>query len=283
MVSNAAGVFDRRPTPFQIADLPSAIVEIAIGWGHACARADNGSVWCWGRNDHGTLGDGSAVFFATLPVEVRGLGQNVVQLASNASHTCARKDDGTLWCWGSNYEGQLGDGTTTDRAMPVQVQLPTRVRQVAVSSEDRTCAVLDDGTAWCWGNNDGCELGDCNGFRSSVPVQISGLSSVASISAGDTHTCALTSDGAIWCWGDNSDGELGNGTRDVAVGTKPVRAAVPGTVFVEVCAGPGATCARAQDGGVWCWGAQNGGLLGDGQLGFAVSAVRLVGCQGQRI
>jgi len=162
LLLSVAAFADKKP--FQIADLPSAIVEIAIGWGHACARADNGSVWCWGRNDHGTLGDGSAVFFATLPVEVRGLGQNVVQLASNASHTCARKDDGTLWCWGSNYEGQLGDGTTTDRAMPVQVQLPTRVRQVAVSSEDRTCAVLDDGTAWCWGNNDGCELGDCNGL-----------------------------------------------------------------------------------------------------------------------
>jgi alpha-tubulin suppressor-like RCC1 family protein len=178
MVSNAAGVFDRQPTPIQIAGLPSTIVELAVGWGHACARAGDGTVWCWGRNDDGMLGDGATFLFASLPVEVRRLGQSVVQLASSANHTCARKDDGTLWCWGSNNEGELGDGTTTDRATPIQVPLPARVRQVAIGSAGRTCAVLEDGTVWCWGE---CQQSDCGSFRSSSPVQISGLSSVSAV------------------------------------------------------------------------------------------------------
>jgi alpha-tubulin suppressor-like RCC1 family protein len=102
---------------------------------------------------------------------------------------------------------------------------------------------------------------------------------VVQVSAGDFHICACTSDGAVWCWGWNGFGQLGSGVADLRKATTtPVRAAAPGTVFVEVCAGPDSTCARADDGSVWCWGSRNNGLQADGQLGFSPSGVGLAGC-----
>ena len=277
-ISNASSNFDPRPVPFQVAGLPTNLVEIAVGWGHACARADDGTLWCWGRNDNGQLGDGSNAFFREMPVQVSALAGLVVQVATTGWHTCARTIDGTLWCWGSNDSGELGDGTTSDSATPLPVTpLGAKVRQVSTSPISHTCAALADGTAWCWGQNDSGQLGDGTTLQSAVPVQVSGLASVVEISAGAAHTCARTGDGALWCWGDNGGGQLGNGmSGQRAMATTPVRVATLGTV--EVCAGTGDTCARGKNGGIWCWGVRDYGLLGDGDLGFVLSPVAPLGC-----
>jgi alpha-tubulin suppressor-like RCC1 family protein len=278
MISNAAGVSDRQPVPSQVAGLPAA-VEVAAGAVHACGRLADGSVWCWGRNDDGELGNGTSSFFEPLPTQVK-LGQPAVEVASSSVHSCVRQADGTLWCWGANTAGQLGDGSNLARPTPVQVAaLGSDVRQVSPSSHLHTCARLDNGTAWCWGANDYGQLGNGTASSSSVPVKVAGLSNVVQVSAGDFHTCACTSDGAVWCWGWNGFGQLGSGVADLRKATTtPVRAAAPGTVFVEVCAGPDSTCARADDGSVWCWGSRNNGLQADGQLGFSPSGVGLAGC-----
>ena len=280
-ISNATGNSDVRPIPFQIAGLPERPVEIAVGWGHACARLDVGTLWCWGRNDNGQLGDGSNAFFREAPTPVNALGFEVAAVATSGTHTCARKMDGSLWCWGSNDSGELGDGTTTDSPTPLWVQpLGTRVRQVSTSPSSHSCALLEDGTAWCWGANSSGQLGDGTTLRSSVPVQVSGLASVAEISAGLSHTCARTSDGALWCWGDNGVGQLGNGmSGQSAMSTTPVRVAVPGTEWIEVRAGIGGTCARAKDLSTWCWGMRDHGMMGNGDLGLRVSPVAPAGCR----
>ena len=278
-ISNTGGNFDARPVPFQVAGLPTNIVEVAVGWGHACARADDGTLWCWGRNDNGQLGDGSNAFRA-MPVQVSALAGLVVQVATTGTHTCARTINGMLWCWGGNDSGQLGDGTTTDSPTPLQVTpLGANVRQVSTSPSNHTCACLSDGTAWCWGNNYAGQLGDGTTSQSAFPVQVSGLASVVETSAGAAHTCARTSDGALWCWGDNEGGQLGNGmSSQRAMATTPVRVARLGTNVVEICAGTGRTCARGNNGGIWCWGAREYGMMGDGDLGFTLSPVAPMGC-----
>jgi alpha-tubulin suppressor-like RCC1 family protein len=281
-ISTAAGGVETRPIPFQVAGLPTGIGEVVVGWGHACARADDGRLWCWGRNDNGELGDGSDAFFQERPVQVGALGAEVAQVATSGTHTCARKLDGTLWCWGSNDAGQLGDGTTAGGATPRMVQsLGASVRQVSTGSNNHTCARLADGTAWCWGDNYAGQLGDGTTSSSALPVQVLGLASVVDISAGFNHACARESDGTLWCWGDNKGGQLGDGrSGQLALATSPVRVAKLGTDVVEVRAGIGAaTCARRKGGDVWCWGARGCGMMGDGDIGFALSPVRPAGCR----
>jgi len=280
-ISNDTGNFDARPVPFQIAGLPAQPIEIAVGWGHACARANDGTLWCWGRNDNGQLGDGSNAFFREAPVQVAALGADVAEVATSGTHTCARKTDGTLWCWGSNDSGELGDGTTTDSAAPLPVTpLGAGVRQVSTSPSSHSCALLLDGTAWCWGANSSGQLGDGTNLRSSIPVQVSGLASVVEISAGLSHTCARTSDGALWCWGDNGVGQLGNGVSGQnAMATAPVRVATLGSDVVGVRAGFGGTCARVKDGGTWCWGTRDRGMMGNGDLGLSSSPVSPPACR----
>ena len=279
-ISNAQGYFDAQPAPGRIADLPPDIVEIAVGWGHACALAGAGTLWCWGRDDDGELGDGSTALFGTDPLQVTALGHAVAHVVAEGANTCAVLNDGTLWCWGANDVGQLGNGTTDDSAVPVAVTaLGTKVRQVSLSTTGHTCACLDDGSAWCWGSNDRGELGDGSQTASLFPEQVQGLGSVVEISAGASDTCARTADGVLWCWGRNSVGQLGVGRAGQGVmAASPVPVLASGTRFVEVSAGIGATCARDEDGGVWCWGMRSFGLLADGSIGSTLLPMGLAGC-----
>jgi alpha-tubulin suppressor-like RCC1 family protein len=280
MLSNTSGVFDRQPVPVQVSGLPPAR-QVAVGWGHACAQTHDG-VYCWGRNEDGMVGDGTTSFYVSVPRRTQIVGQDVVQLSSASSHTCARLSDGTLWCWGANAGGQLGDGTTTLRKAPVQVTgLGGKVVDMAAGWVAHTCAVLADGTVWCWGQNDWGQLGADTPWFSPVPVPIDGLPSAVQVSSGESHICALTSGGEIWCWGRNGQGQFGNGKTEPwrNDATLPVRAQAPGVVFVDVCAGANSTCARTADGTVWCWGTQNHGLQADGALGYSPGPVAVTGCR----
>jgi alpha-tubulin suppressor-like RCC1 family protein len=277
MVSDQ-GVFARQPVPVEISDLAPAR-RVAVGWGHACAQTDDG-VSCWGRNDLGQLGNGLKYLFAMVPGPVKGLAAEVVQLASSYSHTCARMADGALWCWGDNSWGQLGDGTNTERLTPVQVAgLSGKAHDVA-TGWGNTCAVLVDGTTWCWGQNDLGQLAADKPASSPSPVRIAGLPPALAVSIGENHICALAL-GEVWCWGRNDQGQFGNGTTEPwrEGAALPVRAQAPGVAFVEVSAGANATCARTADGTVWCWGTQNHGLQADGQLGYSPKPVAVAGCR----
>jgi alpha-tubulin suppressor-like RCC1 family protein len=263
------------------------VLQASAGWAHACAVKGDGTLWCWGRNEWGQVGQGSTCSpfpcGEPFPLRVTALGTNVVEVAAAGVHACARKSDGTLWCWPYNATGQLGDGTTTNKLVPVQVAaLGTTVVEVT-AGYGHTCARKSDGTVWCWGSNAFGELGDgtISGTAPTCqypyickpsPVQVAALgTSVVEIAASTDNTCARKSDGKVWCWGSNANGELGNGTtsgQSCHNGTpcqpSPAEVTVLGTSAVELAAGYNHICARKNDGTLWCWGNNANGQLGDG-------------------
>jgi len=132
------------------------------------------------------------------------------KVAAGGSHTCAIKTNGSLWCWGANGDGELGDGTNTSRNTPYQI-MSSGVVSVALGYY-HTCAIKTNGSLWCWGNNTSGQLGDGTNTNKNAPVQIMS-SGVSSVSLGYNHTCAIKTDGSLWCWGDNYYSQLGDGTN----------------------------------------------------------------------
>ena len=253
--------------PVQVTGLDQPASRIYAGSDESCAIVKDGSLWCWGGvADHTT-----PVLAANLP--------DTEELALGMQLSCVRKRDGTLACWGLNDHGQLGDGTLHPSDQPVTVASVTGAKQVSVG-EATACAIDATSNLRCWGSNDWGQLG-----TGSLPVQTeprkvaSLITPAAQLAASFASYCARLTDGTVSCWGNSYYGQLGSGAANLGKDTTtPVRAAAPGTVFVEVCAGPDSTCARSDDGTVWCWGSRNNGLQADGQLGFSPNAVRLAGC-----
>ena len=148
-----------------------------------------------------------AVANASVTPQIAGGGGDV------GSHSIALKSYGTVWAWGYNYYGQLGDGTNKDRDTPVQVSGLSGVIAIA-GGDGHTIALKSDGTVWAWGSNDSGQLGDGTTTNRNTPVQVSDLSGVTAIPCGGNHSIALKSDGTVWAWGDNYHGQLGDGTTD---------------------------------------------------------------------
>lgn len=193
----------------------SDVIAISSGEYHACAVLSDRSAWCWGGNIAGELGIGRSGTgeYELLPVRVEGL-SDVITISAGFCQTCAVLSDGTIRCWGTNDEGQLGDGTTTESPLPVPVV--DLANAVAVSTASmHTCASLSTGEARCWGNNTTGQLGNGTfGWNtgSAVPVAVSLLSHVILVSTYGHHSCAMQSDRTVWCWGENNGGFLGLGT-----------------------------------------------------------------------
>jgi alpha-tubulin suppressor-like RCC1 family protein len=282
------GTIERRLTPVVVRNAPgtgplAGVAQVAAGDMHSCARKQDGTVRCWGDNFYGQLGDGTGVD-STRPVEVddtAGVGRlrGVVQIASEYSHSCARRADGSVRCWGWNRYGQLGDGTTEDRFRPVVVANGAgtgpigSVAQLAAGL-GHTCALRTDRTVRCWGWNAYGQLGDGTHVDRARPVVVANgagtgpLRDVVQLSAGLAHTCAVRADATVRCWGAGHYGQLGDG---VTTGAAPRPVAVSnaaGTGLLaavhHVTAGDLHSCARMQDGTVRCWGANFYGQLGDG-------------------
>lgn len=185
-------------------------MDLRGGDNFTCLLTSNGSVWCWGENCDGELGNGTWDD-SSVPTAVLGLSSNVKAIRVGEDHTCALRKDGSVWCWGDGNEGQLGDGDWSDKNAPVQVANLAGVRDLW-SGNDYACAVTSNGAAWCWGRNDEGKLGDGTNDDRAVPTAVLGLSSnAAMVRAWDDHTCAVKRDGKVLCWGDNGDGELGAG------------------------------------------------------------------------
>jgi alpha-tubulin suppressor-like RCC1 family protein len=175
-------------------------------------KAD-GTVWAWGYNSNGQTGDNRAGSITTVPVEVSALSR-AMAIAAGGAHSLAVKSDGTVWAWGSNQYGQLGNGSNEDSSAPVQV--PGLVNVIRVAGGDHySLALKSDGTVWAWGINREGELGNGTNTETNVPVWVSGLSGVIAISAapavGPNHSLALKADGTVWAWGYNASSQLGNG------------------------------------------------------------------------
>lgn len=199
--------------PINLAGLANGIY-IAVGPRTSCAVIKGGKVKCWGANDLGQLGDGKFdLNDHKSPVNVVGLSFGVASIAAGKNYNCALTKGGRVKCWGYNGDGQLGDGSTNDSPIPVNVVgLSSRVIAIA-AGDSHACALTESGGVKCWGDNKYSELGDGTFKNSTTPVDVVGLkSTVVAIAVGSGYSCAVTRSGEVKCWGDNMFGELGNGT-----------------------------------------------------------------------
>jgi alpha-tubulin suppressor-like RCC1 family protein len=281
--------------------------DVAAGDAHTCIVVSDGSVWCWGKNNFGQLGDGTAGNRAgPTPVTLPGM---AVRVVAGYAHTCAVGMGGQLWCWGANETGQLGIGNAVPDTCgtpavscslsPLGVEALSGVTSAAAGGTaegSHGCALLQDRSIWCWGDNSEEQLGDGGLISRNTPVELTDLFSVANITAGQRHTCAtlvngeahcwgrsfgspfwisalenvervsaggdfscsILADATSWCWGINELGQLGDATYDDRVYPSQV-VGVRDTVGLS--AGSAHACAVTDAGQLWCWGSN-----GDGQL-----------------
>lgn len=253
--------------------LSTGVGAMAAGGSHTCALTTAGSVKCWGSNLYGQLGNGTSGETPSLtPVDVTGLSSGIAAIAAGHYHTCALTTAGRVRCWGWNESGQLGDGTTQNRLIPVDVVgLSSGVTAIAAGL-GHTCALTTAAGVQCWGANTWGELGDDSRQDRATPVNVVGLGSgVIAIAAGEAHSCALTTAGAVKCWGANSSGQLGDGAYQEQL--RPVNAIGLSSGGAAISAGLRHTCALTTSGGVKCWGANWYGQLGHKQLWVLVDVV----------
>jgi alpha-tubulin suppressor-like RCC1 family protein len=248
------------------------VTQVAAGWEHALALTSDGTVWAWGANTYGQLGNGSATgnnAATPVPEQVPGL-TGVTQIAAGEAFSLALTSDGSVWAWGSNDQGQLGDNTTTNSDAPVPVAGLTGVTQIAAGSTFGL-ALRSDGTVWAWGLNGQGELGNGTTTSSSVPVQVTGLSRVTQIAAGGGFAMAARTQGfvtsltSVWTWGDNLEGQLGDGT-EVSRSTPEQVSGLSVPSVLQIVAGVEFAMVLGSDGSVWAWGADNHGQLGNAAM-----------------
>jgi alpha-tubulin suppressor-like RCC1 family protein len=273
----------------------AGITAIAAGTNFSIALRSDGTVWCWGANGSGQLGNGGGAS-QNVPVQVLGVGgvgllANIISIGGGASHAVAAMNDNTVYCWGLNGNGQLGDNTIISKPWPVQVLGVGGIGNLAgiwqVSAGTKHTAVIHlDSTVYCWGQNNTGQLGDgTGGFLDSwTPIHtVDGLggflSNVRSIASGIGHTASGKTDGTAWCWGLNGDGQLGDNNA-------PANSDIPVQVVdgVGVVTGVSAVAARGNHtvslksiGTVWTWGFNNAGQLGDGTIISSPIAILAIG------
>lgn len=233
---------------------------VAAGATHSLALAADGSVYSWGSDAYGQLGL-SRTLFRTQGVTVDlPPAAKVSNAAAGRAHSLAVLGDGSVYSWGDNGSGQLGDGTQAARSLPQKVALAATARRVS-SGNDFSVALLQDGTVWDWGMNDNGELGLGKKSSQLTPARIPNLANITQISSGNAHSIALDNAGSIWTWGRNSYGQLGDGAGSQRLTVGKVKLNVTAS---RVAAGGDASYALDSSGQVWSWGRNDYFQLGDG-------------------
>jgi alpha-tubulin suppressor-like RCC1 family protein/subtilisin family serine protease len=251
------GTYTNRNVPTRVAGL-SNVKDIAAGRYHGLALEEDGTVWAWGHGYFGQLGSGAGTFSSNVPARVEGL-SGVVEIAAGGYYSLALEQDGTVWAWGRNYAGELGDGTTKHKYAPVRVAGLTNVKDISAGGI-HGMALEGDGTVWTWGSNLYGQLGDGTYANSNVPVRVPNLTGVTDVAAGSYHSVALLEDGTVRAWGDNGYGQVGDGTNTRR--NSPVQVTDLGNV-TDVEAGQGHNLALRADGTLMAWGLNTCGQLGN--------------------
>ena len=268
--------------PAKVADITDA-ATINASSGHTCALHQDGTISCWGRNNSGQLGNGQSGYAdessepweikSSVPLKLEGI-EDATAVTAGTAHTCALHQDSTISCWGNNQYGQLGKGESEqnsangsssngsyESSIPAQVASITNATAITAGNS-HSCALHQDGTISCWGNNQYGRLGNGTDDDAYTPQQVAKITDATAITAGYRHSCALHRIGNMSCWGNNEFGQLGNGqrTNDSYVPLK-VRGITGATA---ITAGLEHSCALHESGSTSCWGYNSFGRLGNG-------------------
>lgn len=268
-----------RTVPTAAFGLGSGVQSIAAGGAFSCALNGSGGVLCWGSNYLGELGNIGGN--RSTPGGVSGMSSGVRAISTGSAHGCALIDaSGGLKCWGYNAGGQLGDGTINSSETPVSVLgLASGVVQVSAGVL-HTCAVTTAGAAKCWGNNFYSQLGDGSDINRLSAVQVTGLDAgVAAIGAGYYHSCARMTDATMRCWGNNYRGETGT-AAEMDYQNTPANVSGLGSQVATFALGDHHSCAALIDGRLQCWGMNDDGQVGNGELALPLSRVEPVSVAG---
>ena len=231
---------------------------VSAGDAHTAAIRSDGSLWAWGKNWEGQLGDGT-IADRNIPVRI-GTEYDWRYVSAGFGHTMAINADGELWVWGSNWKGQLGDGTHEQRTSPVPIG--EGVWRSVSSGGWHTMAINTDGELWAWGDNQDGQLGIGHNEDRNTPQRVGTANDWISVSAGDLHTVAINANGELWAWGDNWNGQLGDGTN-----TGRHSPVLIGDDWISASAGGYHTAAINVNGELWTWGGNTFGQLGLGDSG----------------
>ena len=281
------GTKEQRLVPTSVKGVKTDIIAIVAGQNHTCILTKDGAVQCWGDNQYGQLGDGTKEI-RKQATDVKGLSSGVIAISAGQNHTCALKNDGTVWCWGYNGEGQLNDGTTQNSSTPVKTKVEGAFGYFSASMLDTYMMVGDKNEetgGWLKGLMDvidplenmvsvygnrfsdgGCavekETGDLYCWSGNGKAEkVEGVTDMLGVSSGLGQVCGMTNTFALYCWGENASGQVGNGTtvtQETPVEIKGITGGV-----IAVAAGYNHTCAVTGTNDVYCWGQNKYGQLGD--------------------
>jgi alpha-tubulin suppressor-like RCC1 family protein len=269
-------------TPINVKGVSDA-VAVAAGFTDSCAVLGDGSVMCWGNNEHGQIGNGQGGQpFVTTAVKVTGLPEPAVSVAVGMGHVCALVKSGSVYCWGSDMLGQLGDGTTRDSPRPIRVVGLDDAVAIDAGG-NHTCVAKKDGSVACWGINDLGQLGlgvygvDTADIHA-APASVAGIQGAVSVTLGQSLSCALERSGAAKCWGWNDSGAAGSDTGEMCaaqpcvLSPSPVQGLPKGATAIS--AGDQFVCALYKDSSTMCWGNNGAGQLADGATTSSTEPVK---------
>jgi alpha-tubulin suppressor-like RCC1 family protein len=256
-------------TPVKI-ELPGPVTCMAAGELHALALDQDGKLWAWGSNTYGQLGNGqtnapTGFVSVTLPSTMG----KIVSLAASTSTSYALDTNGKVWAWGSNENGEIGDGTYDQSTIPVGVSSSPGMSAIKsiTASHNFALALASDGSIWTWGNNSDGQLGQTASNSSGVPRKIiAGLVTAKSLAAGYSHSLGISQSGAVWSWGRNYSGQLGINSTSSSSVPSPTSTVANWSDVAKIAGGTSHSLGLKNDGSVWTWGGNSYGQLGEGSF-----------------
>jgi prepilin-type N-terminal cleavage/methylation domain-containing protein len=266
-------------------NIPTEVNGSHTDWTHivkadsyACGIRNSGRAYCWGAGGNGNLGDGLSATTNT-PIEVSGGATDWVMLSVGETDTttCGLRTSGRIYCWGKNTEGNVGDGTNTDRSVPTEVAGGFSDWKFLAGIGRGSCAIRNNGRAYCWGVNTDGQLGDASNINRNAPTEVNGShTDWKMIFKGYRGTCGIRGTGVAYCWGNDDNGQIGTGVNTAGSNT-PVAINTPHTDFVTIRTnGVNYACAVRANGDLYCWGQNGFGQFGNASTSWSIVAPTLI-------